>query len=462
MFRRILLYLHLVKYRIVKMNFIKNVVRNFCKDNAVAIVFMIAMIMMGTVSFAQNLNPSNLSKSPYNRYGYGKLGSLGNTVTHSMGDVGVAIRSNSYTNLSNPASLTAIDTLTMLFSAGLDGQFGTMTEGNATERSWDGGFSYMSFHFPLWNNFAMSLSLTPYSMVGYNYGSKDKKPLDSSTIKHDSLTVASEYSGVGGINDFMMGIGWRFLHQKMNEASFGMNFGYLFGTIEHDATLATSTQATGTFVSHEMNVKGLMMSMGLQYTHRFNATRSMTLGATFQPKMNLSVDTHEMKYSTDTVQVNQRYRSEVKTPMKWGVGLTYEIARQLTLSAEYEMTQWSQVKGFNADMMAEEGLYNDVNRIAVGAEYQPKAYSRSYFQTCRYRLGFSTRNAYTKIKGGSLREYAVNAGLSLPVNKRSSLDFGFGYSRLQPSIDSMVKENYLTLSVGVTFNEMMFFRNKLR
>lgn len=444
------------------MNFFKSVVRNVCKYNTIASVLTFIMLMMGTVSFAQNLNQSNLSRSPYTRYGYGKLGSLGNTVTRSMGDIGVAVRSNSYTNISNPASLTAIDTLTMIFSMGLDGQFGALSEGDVTERNWDGGFSYMTFHFPLWNNFAMSLSLSPYSMVGYNYGSQDKKPLDSSINKHDSLSVVSLYNGVGGINNFMMGIGWRFLHQKMNEASFGMNFGYLFGTIEHDASLSTSSQATGTFVSHEMNVKGLMLGMGLQYTHRFNATRSMTVGATFQPEMNLSVDTHEMKYSTDTVQVNQRYRSEVKSPMKWGVGLTYEVARHLMLSAEYETTQWSKVKGFNADMAAADGLYEDVNRFAIGLEYLPKAISRSYFQTCRYRMGFSTRNAYLKVKDGTLREYSLNAGLSLPVNKRSALDFGFGYSRLQPSVESMVKENYLTFSVGVTFNEMMFFRNKLR
>lgn len=259
-----------------------------------------------------------------------------------------------------------------------------------------------------------------------------------------------------------MGIGWRFLRTKMNEASLGVNAGFLFGTIHHDVTLSTSSQAIGTYVSHEMDARGLMLGLGLQYTHRFNASRGITVGATFQPELDLNVDTHEMKYSTDTVQVSQRYRGDVKTPMKWGVGFTYEVARKLTVSAEYEMTKWSAVKGFNADMMSEEGLFEDVNRFAVGVEYQPKALSRNYFQTCRYRAGFSTKNNYIRVNDVTMRDYSVNAGLSLPVNKRSALDLGIGYTRMQPSKDNMVKEDFLTFTVGITFNEMMFFRNKLR
>lgn len=423
---------------------------------------MCIMCMMAGVAVAQNLNNSNLTNSPYNRYGYGRLGSLGNSVTHSMGDVGIAVRSNSYTNLMNPASLTAIDTLTMIFSMGLDGQFGTFQEGDITERSWDAGFGYMSFHFPLWKNFAMSLSLSPYSSVGYSYGSVDREPINSSTNKHDTLSVASTYNGVGGVNNFMMGIGWKLWHNKMNEINVGVNAGFLFGTIHHDATLTTSSQATGTFVSHEMDVRGLYLGFGLQYSHRFNAKRGMTVGATYQPSLDLNVDTHEMKYSTDTVQMNRRYRGEIKSPMKWGVGFTYEEARHLMVSAEFETTQWSKVNGFNADMQADASVFNDINRFAVGVEYLPKVISRSYFQTCRYRMGFSTQNNYARVKEASLREYALTTGMSLPVNKRSAVDLGIGYKRIQPSVESMVKETYITFTLGVTFNEMMFFRNKLR
>lgn len=422
----------------------------------------VVLAIMSLPVVAQNLNTSNLTTSPYNRYGYGHLGSLGNSVTRSMGDVGIAIRSNQYTTLANPASLTAIDTLTCIFQVDLDAQFGTYREGDLSDRKWDAGFSGMSFQMPLWRNFAMSLSLTPYSMVGYNYGSDGKVAVDSPITKHDTLSYASSHSGVGGINNFMMGIGWRPFRTKRQEASLGVNAGWLFGTINHSAQITTSSQATGTYISYEATVRGLYLQFGAQYTYRLDATRSLTLGATFSPQLNLSTDTEALKYSTDSITIDNRYRSSVKLPQRLGVGLTYNVARKLTVTAEAELTSWSKVQGLNSEMQAQEDLFHDVRRVALGFEYQPKVLTNNYFKVCRYRAGFSAKDSYIKVGNQSLMEYGVNLGMSLPVNKRSALNFGVGYSALRPGSDSMVKEDYITLNLGVTFNEMMFFRNRLR
>ena len=431
-------------------------------NKALALIFMVMMTMTASVSVAQDINESNLTRSPYSRYGYGKLGSLGNASTKGMGDLGIALRTNNYTTIANPASLTAIDTLTMIFSVGLDADFSSFSEKGITERNWDAGFSYMSFHFPLWRNFAMSLSLTPYSMVGYYYGNTEKKPLDSPINKHDSLTVQSVYDGVGGINNFMMGIGYRPWVTKMNELSVGVNVGFLFGSIQHTASAITSSQANSTLVTHEMSARGLFFKAGVQYTRRLNAVRSFTVGATFQPELNLSVDAAELKISTDTIQFNEEYRHMIKSPMSLGFGASYNVARQLTVSAEYEYTNWSSVRSLNTDLNISHDLFTDTHRITAGAEYIPRAGTNRFWQNCRYRVGAVTKNSYMLIDDAKFREYGVNAGLSMPVNRRCFLDFSVGYSRMQPSKATLLKENYLTFTMGVTFNEMMFFRNKLR
>ena len=380
------------------------------------VLALFAMTMMPMV--AQNLNTSNLTSSPYNRYGYGRLGSMGNTVTRSMGDVGIAIRSNQYTILANPASLTAIDTLTMIFSVGLDAQYGMYSENGARSHKWDAGFSYMSFQMPLWRNFAMSLSFTPYSMVGYYYGTSD--------------------------------------------FNVGANAGWLFGTIEHDGSLSTSSQATNTHLSYEATVRGLLLQFGAHYTQRFMANHSITIGAIFSPRLNLSVDTETLKYSADTISRSDRYRSAVKLPMKWGVGASYNIARKLTVTAEYEKTMWNDVAGLNPEFQAEEGVFNTSQRVAAGIEYQPKVLTNRYFKICRYRAGVSAKSNYLRVNGSSLREYTGSLGMSMPINRRSALDLGVGYSTVRPKEGNMVKENYITINVGLTFNEMMFFRGRLR
>ena len=88
------------------------------QNKKLVLSFLMAVLACGSVSVeAQSTysNPSNLTSSPYTRYGFGKLGNVGNASTRGMGDAGIATRTNLYTNLFNPASLTAIDTLTMLF-----------------------------------------------------------------------------------------------------------------------------------------------------------------------------------------------------------------------------------------------------------------------------------------------------------------------------------------------------------
>ncbi|MBO4753415.1 MAG: hypothetical protein J5543_02385 [Bacteroidales bacterium] len=429
---------------------------------AATIIVMALFAMIMTPMVAQNLNTSNLTSSPYNRYGYGRLGSTGNTVTRSMGDVGIAIRSNQYTTLANPASLTAIDTLTMIFSVGLDAQYGMYSEEGASSSKWDAGFSYMSFQMPLWRNFAMSLSFTPYSMVGYYYGTSDSVAIHSPTVRHDTLTYSSLHQGLGGINNFMLGMGWRAFHNKRVDFNVGFNAGWLFGTIEHDGSLATSSQASSTHLSYEATVRGLHLQFGAQYTQRFKATHSVTVGATYTPRLNLSVDTETMKYSADTISRNERYRSAVKLPMKWGVGISYNIARKLTVTAEYERTMWDEVAGLNTEFQAEEGVFNTTQRIAAGVEYQPKVLTNKYLKICRYRAGMSAKSNYLRVNGNALREYNGNLGMSFPINRRSAFDLGLGYSTVRSKGGNMVKENYLTINLGLTFNEMMFFRGRLR
>ena len=92
------------------------------------LVIMTCCLCSVFATFAQNQNPSNLTSSSYTRYGLGKLGSVGNAATKGMGDLGIVTFSNAYTNLYNPASLTAIDTLTMLVEAGLNAEWQFSTE----------------------------------------------------------------------------------------------------------------------------------------------------------------------------------------------------------------------------------------------------------------------------------------------------------------------------------------------
>ena len=432
-------------------------------------ILLISFVMLlGAIApvFAQNENPSNLTNSAYTRYGFGKLGTVGNAATRAMGDLGVVANSNSFTNLANPASLVSIDTLTMLVEAGLNGEWQFSKENGANQSDFNAGFNYLSMHFPLWNRFAGALSLTPYSMVGYYYGMVSKHPIDNPIYKNDTLAYSNTYQGNGGLQKIMASIGWRPVQTKTQSLSIGLSAGYIYGTVTHAGSIEiSSSQGLSTYSTRSFTAKGLELTAGLQYKHRISGDRSILFGATFSPKTNIGINADNMEFtSKDTIYVNERF--DVGTPAKFGFGASYIIDRKLQVGAEFTMENWQKVAGLSANLEKTDGIYKNIYKFAAGIEYQPSTFNQSYFKTCRYRAGLNVKNSYIETYGSQNTEYTVSAGLGLPVgtlrSRRSVLNLAVEYTHVQPSKSNLLKEEYLNLIVGVTFNEMMFFRNKLR
>lgn len=432
----------------------------------IVLVLAAALMLPVSAAMAQNENPSNLTSSAYTRYGFGKLGSVSNASTRAMGDIGVVAYSNSFTNLYNPASLTAIDTLTMLVEAGFNGEWQFTSENGKHQKDFNSGFNYLSFHFPLWNRFAGALSLTPYSMVGYYYGTTTKNPIDNSISTTDTLSYTNNYQGTGGLQKIMASIGWRPIKGKNDMLNVGLNIALITGSVSHAGSVSiTSGQAHNTYITRGYSAKGLDLGLGVQYLRRLSIDRTLLFGATFSPKTPIKVSADNIKIAyQDTISVHERFN--VSAPMKFGIGAAYHIDRKLQVGAEYSLENWSKVAGLDANMKKTDDIYKNINKFAVGVEYQPSTFNQSYFKTCRYRAGLNFKNSYIETFGSQSNEYTASVGIGMPVGlmsrRRSLLNLSVEYTHLQPSDSKLMSEDYINITLGVTFNEMMFFRNRLR
>ena len=431
------------------------------------ILWVAALMMFATMGvMAQNENQSNLTGSPYSRYGLGRLGTVGNAATRSMGGLGTALRTSAFTNLANPASLTAIDTLTMIFDIGLNAEWAHFSEDGSHETSWNAGFDYMSFQFPLWNRFAMSMALTPYSAVGYEYGALHSEAIDSQISPNDTLRYTSTYNGMGGLQKISAGLGWTPYRSKRQELNVGADFGFIYGTVSHGGLIyINSGQGQSTIATRSFQARGFDATIGLQYTYRTAPEHLLTLGATFSPKMHLGIDAEVEKYSnTDTLSI--RTGHSLGTPLKASAGVTYQIGRKLTAGIDCSFENWADVPGLDANLQKGDGFYQNVTRLAAGLEYQPAVYDQNYFRVCRYRAGLAAKNSYVEVYGSQNWEYTASVGIGFPVGafsgRRSLVNLTLEYTRLQPKSSQMLCEDYVNLSFGFTFNEVMFFRGKLR
>ena len=75
---------------------------------------MLMLFLVVGVCFAQNN-----TNSPYSRYGYGQMADQGASNSRAMGGIAYGLRDKTHTNFANPASYTAIDSLTFVFEAGM-------------------------------------------------------------------------------------------------------------------------------------------------------------------------------------------------------------------------------------------------------------------------------------------------------------------------------------------------------
>jgi hypothetical protein len=101
-------------------------------------------------------------------------------------------------------------------------------------------------------------------------------------------------------------------------------------------------------------------------------------------------------------------------------------------------------------------------KIAGGVQYTPDPRG-SYLRRVQYRAGAYFNHDYQMVGDNSVRETGVSAGLGLPISSgKTVLNLGFEYKHRQAHPDPLVKESYFNITFGLNFNEMWFWRNKIR
>ena len=237
------------------------------------IISCLAVFSMTTLTaFAQSG-----TNSPYSQYGLGDLSDQGVGFNKGMGGVGLAFRKGNEVNPMNPASYSSIDSITMIFDAGLSGQITNFSEGGRKLNAKSGGFDYVTGALRLIKNVGVSFGVMPLSNIGYEYTSTISR-LDSET------SVYSEYSGKGGLNQLFLGVGWR----VFKPLSVGFNVSYLWGDIEKSVSSVSSSDINTIYKDYYASVSNYKFDFGVQFAQPIGKDM-LTIGAVFSPEHKLMV-----------------------------------------------------------------------------------------------------------------------------------------------------------------------------
>ena len=401
----------------------------------------------------------NNTNSPYTRYGYGDLSdqSFGNS--KAMGGIAFGLRDGAQINPLNPASYTAIDSLTFIFEGGVSLQNMNISGGGVKLNAKNSSFDYLAMQFRLHPRVAMSIGLLPFSNVGYSV-SESNEATETSPYSTKSLT------GEGGLHQLYVGAGVKVL----KNLSVGVNASYFWGDITRTRTIIyPATSESYSYIQQMgVSISDYKLDFGTQYTLDFNKKHSMTIGAVFSPKHKLNND-YTVTTQVSTTNSNN-LDATLELPNTFGVGFTYNYDKRLTVGADYSLQQWSKTKfGVNTSDDAVREDFNETytycnrHKVSVGAEYIPNLMGRSYLSHIKYRLGAYYTTPYYKIGGkDAAREYGVTAGFGLPVPRsRSILSISGQFVRVSGQESTFVNENIFRVSIGLTFNERWFFKRRV-
>lgn len=413
---------------------------------------------------------TNGSNSPYSRFGLGALSDASQGFNKGMAGVAMGFRQGNRINVQNPASYSAIDSLSLIFDVGISFQNVNFKSGGSRINAHNTSLDYINGGFRLCKNLGLGFGFVPFSNIGYDYS--ESEYLGEHFNSGAEMTYTNSYEGDGGLHEVFIGLGWK----MFADLSIGVNAGYLWG--DYSQYITQTFYEDGSSVSSSdglrrqilASISSYKIDFGVQYPIRVTKSDVLTVGGTYTLGHALDNPAYYYNFLDDGDTTTVTLEKAFELPSAFGAGLCWEHNDQWRVGVDVTYQFWGSSKMaqvVDEELVSTSDNYSDRTRVAVGGEWRPDRFGVRYFQRVFYRIGAAYATPYYKVDGlDGPREYTVTAGFGLPVTKktdsRSYINVSFQWVKSKPSSSSLITENYLRLCVGLTFNERWFMKWKIQ
>ena len=400
--------------------------------------------------------------TPYSIFGIGEIAKEGTAYNKSMGGTGIATRNKRFLNYTNPAAVTARDSLAFMADFGLE-QKNTLYR-QSDIRSGNNTFNIHNFvmSFPIYRSSAFMVGISPFSDVGYDISSVEK---DQEIIGNTGNITYDSY-GTGSVYQVFVGAGVTF----WKRLSLGAEFIYYFGNIDkitHMDYLNSSYRSVNS--GNEISVNGSTGKFGLQYEQKLGGNVSMIIGATYRMSAKMKGYSTDYRYATQSGVVDT-LRHNVDTLAygnlmfgdEIGVGISLKGGDKWHTEFNYLRSGWDKSgldskPGFAAvgDMRFSTTVSQS---FRLGFEIVPNRNDiRYYMKRCAYRAGVYYDQAYYKLDGNNVNSMGVTLGMTLPVFRwYNGLTLGVDFGQKSSTRNNLVRERYAKIVVGFNIHDIWF------
>ncbi|MCF8361133.1 MAG: hypothetical protein K9G70_00780 [Prolixibacteraceae bacterium] len=410
--------------------------------------------------FASFADAQNNTSSPYSVYGVGDLSSVAYGRNVGLGGTGLALRSRNSLNLKNPASVTAIDSLSVLFETGVFMKY-TETESNELLNSYeDGNLSHIALGHRYTSWLMGTYGLMPYSDIGYHF-------ITEKSVEGEETQAVTTWEGSGAINKVFYSLGL-----KINKNfSIGSEVAFYYGPIKQErmtrARIETDPK-TGfkefssnyTTFSTNSRYSGFSVKPAIQYTADLGEKGSnLTIGAVYSPKqlfLGESEYTVQQIYgsssTSSTVFIDDPSVDPLNIPVSYGAGASFTYRGKYLATADYEEETWG---------AGNSSKYKDRQVYSFGVERLPQS-SLNYFERCSYRAGFKYDTGYLTVNRYDITDIRFTLGAGFPIRKsRSTLNVSLEAGQIGKVGSGLIRERYAKISVAFSFHDYWFLERKI-
>ena len=400
--------------------------------------------------------------SPYSVFGLGELEKEGSAYNKSMGGTGIATRNKRFINYTNPAAVTARDSLAFMADFGLEQKNTIYKQGDL--RSANNTFNIHNFvmTFPIYRSSAFMVGLTPFSDVGYDFSSVEERQ----DIIGNTGNISYNSSGTGSVYQLFVGAGVTF----WKRLSLGAEYLYYFGNIDRITRmnyLNTSYRSVRT--GNELAVRGSTGKFGLQYEQKLGGNVSMIVGATYRMSAKMDGYSTNYRYATQSSVVdtlNHRVDTLAYGNLcfgdELGVGISLKGGDKWHAEFNYLRSGWDKSGMDNAPGFSSIGDFKFSTTTSqsyrLGFEFVPNRNDiRYYMKRCAYRAGVYYDQAYYKLDGNNINSMGITLGMTLPVFRwYNGLTVGLDLGQKASTRNGMIRERYAKIAVGFNVHDIWF------
>lgn len=401
--------------------------------------------------------------SPYTMYGIGDLMVGGNAGSRSMGALGVAMRNSTEFNYFNPASLSSLPRQSAVFNFSAVNSNYYQSFGKS-QTSYNGvDLHDIGFAIPLYKGIGLGISLTPVSAVGY----KTSVINNNQSIVENIGRATYSYYGEGGVSQVTLHFGAKVI----GGLSLGATLNYNFGTIDRHwesniSSILEPTSYRRLTNAENLRLEHLRFSVGAQYQFRVGDDDMLTVGLVYMPESKTRFERKAVSLTASTNMVDtislDNSLFPITMPEKISAGVYYNNVK-FGFGIDYHRQNWK-----NAFQTPQGITLTCVDDFRIGAQFTPDRNSiRSFAARLTYKLGGRYATSYLVRDGVPMNEWAITAGVDIPLKSRNFSAFNIGVEYGQRGAINQsaiaVRENYFKVFFGLSLfagDDMWFVKRK--